>query len=318
MSFALKSLALAFISMLVLMSASVGVADLHFNQLWQGGFDYIVFFHSRIPRSLAILLTGSSLSIAGMMLQILLGNRFVEPSMVGTVQGASLGLLVMMLFFPTAGLFFKMTIATITALLATFGFLFFIRKIPPTEKMLIPLIGIIYSSIISGVAIFIAYENELLQTLEAWLHGEFSAVLLGRFELLWFSLFMAVLAYLSADRLTIAGLGESMAIGLGLNFNQTVRLGLITVSVITATIVVTVGGIPFLGLVVPNIVSRMMGDNLRWSLPWVAYFGAVLLLASDLIARLVIFPYELSVSLVLGIIGATLFLYLLMRADHAN
>lgn len=313
-----KTPALLFLIILVILSSFVGVANLNFAEIFQGNFDWTVFLHSRLPRSLAILLTGSSLAIAGMMLQILLGNRFVEPSMVGTVQGASLGLLLMMLFFPFAGLLIKMSVATIFALGATFFFLFLVRNIPPTDKMMVPLIGIIYSGIISALAIFLAYENNLLQELEVWLHGEFSSVLLGRFELLWISFFMALIAYLSADKLTIASLGESMSKGLGLNFNQVLKFGILIVSLITSTIVVTVGGIPFLGLVVPNIVSRLMGDNLRYSLPWVAYFGAVLLLVCDIIARMVLFPYELSVSLMLGIIGAAIFLYLLMRPANAS
>lgn len=313
-----KTLAILFLIALVILSSLVGVANLHFSEIFQGNFDWTVLIYSRIPRSLAILLTGSSLAIAGMMLQILFGNRFVEPSMVGTVQGASLGLLLMMLFFPLAGIVLKMLVATVFALVATFFFLFLVRNIPPTDKMMVPLVGIIYSGVISAIAVFLAYENNLLQVLEVWLHGEFSSVLLGRFELLWISFFMAVLAYISADKLTIASLGESMSKSLGLNFNRVLKRGIFKVSLITAVIVVTVGGIPFLGLVVPNIVSRLMGDNLRYSLPWVAYLGAVLLLISDIIARLVIFPYELSVSLVLGIIGAVIFLYLLMRPADAS
>lgn len=310
--------ALIFLAILTIVSMLVGVAEINWAYFFTGQFDWTVLLYSRLPRSLAILLTGSSLAIAGMMMQILLGNRFVEPSMVGTVQGASLGLLLMVLLFPAAALFWKMLISALFALAATFFFWFLIRKIPPTDAMMVPLVGIIYSGIIGAASGFIAYEADLLQALESWLHGEFSAVLLGRFELLWLSLIMSILAYISADKLTIASLGQAIATGLGLNFNQVLKLGLVIVCIITATIVVTIGGIPFLGLVVPNIVSRLMGDNLRLSLPWVAYFGAVLLLVCDIIARVIIFPYELSVSLILGIVGTVLFLYLLMGKRHAR
>lgn len=312
-------IAIIFLLLLTLMSSVIGVADINWSNIFSADFDWTVLLYSRLPRSLAILLTGSSLAVAGLMMQILLGNRFVEPSMVGTVQGASLGLLLMVILFPAASLLLKMSVATLFAIGATFFFLFLIRHIPPTDKMMVPLIGIIYSGIIGAAAGFIAYEADMLQALESWMHGEFSGVLLGRFELLWLSLAMSILAYISADKLTIASLGESMSVGLGLNFKQVLRLGLAVVSIITATIVVTIGGIPFLGLVVPNIISRMMGDNLRFSLPWVAYLGAVLLLVCDILARVIIFPYELSVSLILGIIGTVLFLYLLMGARrHAR
>lgn len=312
-------IAIIFLLLLTILSSIIGVAEVNWDSIFTANFDWTILLYSRLPRSLAILLTGSSLAVAGLMMQILLGNRFVEPSMVGTVQGASLGILLMVILFPSSSLLLKMAIATLFAIAATFFFLFLIRHIPPTDKMMVPLIGIIYSGIIGAVAGFIAYEADMLQALESWMHGEFSGVLLGRFELLWLSLIMLIIAYVSADKLTIASLGESLSVGLGLNFNQVLRLGLAIVSVITATIVVTIGGIAFLGLVVPNIISRIMGDNLRFSLPWVAYLGAVLLLVCDILARIIIFPYELSVSLILGIIGTVLFLYLLMRARrHAR
>lgn len=312
-------IAIIFLLLLTILSSIIGVAEVNWDSIFTANFDWTILLYSRLPRSLAILLTGSSLAVAGLMMQILLGNRFVEPSMVGTVQGASLGILLMVILFPSSSLLLKMAVATLFAIAATFFFLFLIRHIPPTDKMMVPLIGIIYSGIIGAVAGFIAYEADMLQALESWMHGEFSGVLLGRFELLWLSLIMLIIAYVSADKLTIASLGESLSVGLGLNFNQVLRLGLAIVSVITATIVVTIGGIAFLGLVVPNIISRIMGDNLRFSLPWVAYLGAVLLLVCDILARIIIFPYELSVSLILGIIGTVLFLYLLMRARrHAR
>lgn len=92
-----------------------------------------------------------------------------------------------------------------------------------------------------------------------------------------------------------------------------VGIGLVIVSVITALTVVTVGMIPFVGLVVPNLVARVMGDNLRRSLPWVAVTGALLVLACDIIGRVARYPYEIPVGTVFGALGSGLFLYLLLR-----
>lgn len=305
--------------LLTLASCLVGVAELRLSDVKTSGLlgflqtiDWSLFWVSRLPRSLAILLTGSTLAIAGMVLQIVMGNKFIEPTMVGTTQGASLGLLLMTIVFPAAPLMGKMAVAVGCAIAATLLFLQLIKGLSPTDKLLPPLIGIIYASILSGVAIFIAFEQDMLQMLEVWMQGEFSAVLLGRYELLWFSLATAVVAYLSADRLTAVGLGESIATNLGLRYEQIVTLGILLVAVISATVVVTIGSIPFLGLVVPNIVSRLQGDNLRKSLPGVAYLGAALLLICDLLARLLNYPYELPVAMVMGVIGAVLFLSLLL------
>ena len=89
------------------------------------------------------------------------------------------------------------------------------------------------------------------------------------------------------------------------------RQGLLIVSAISAVVVVTAGGIPFLGLIVPNAVSLMLGDNMRRSIPWVAVLGGVFVLACDIIGRLVIHPYEVPLGTVVGVVGSILFLCLL-------
>ena len=90
-------------------------------------------------------------------------------------------------------------------------------------------------------------------------------------------------------------------------------IGMTVVAVTSATVVLTVGALPFLGLVVPNVVRAAIGDNARRSVPWVALLGAALVLACDLVARLVIHPFELPIATVLGIVGAVAFLILLSR-----
>ena len=160
---------------------------------------------------------------------------------------------------------------------------------------------------------FIAYQNDLLQYLAVWMNGEFSGVLVGRYELLWVSGAAAAAAYFVADRFTIASLGREASLGLGLDYRRIVGIGLVMVAVITALVVVTVGMIPFVGLVVPNVVSRVMGDNLRRTLPFVALTGAGLVLVCDLIGRVVRYPYEIPVGTVFGVVGSVIFLWLLLR-----
>ncbi|MGO4841655.1 iron chelate uptake ABC transporter family permease subunit, partial [Rhizobiaceae sp. 2RAB30] len=122
----------------------------------------------------------------------------------------------------------------------------------------------------------------------------------GRYELLWISFGLTGLAYLMADHLTVAGMGEDFTTNVGLNYRRVVRLGLVIVSMVTAVVVVTVGMIPFLGLIVPNVVSMILGDNLRKSLPWVAVLGAGFVLACDITGRLVLHPYEVPIGTVAG------------------
>ena len=282
------------IALLILfaVSLSVGVAEFKWSALFSLSDSQQVMFISRLPRTFAIVLTGASMAVAGMIMQILMRNRFVEPSMVGASQSAALGLLLMTLLLPAAPLLAKMSVAAVAALIGMLVFMLLIRRLPPTAQLMVPLVGIIFGGVIEAVATFIAYENEMLQMLGVWQQGDFSGVLLGRYELLWATGILALFAYLIADQLTILGLGETVSVSL---------------------VVVTVGNIPFIGLVVPNIISRLMGDKLRQSLPAVALLGASLVLLCDIVGRVIVFPFEIPVSTVFGVMGTALFLWLLLR-----
>ena len=296
-------------------SLSVGVANFSWANLFSGSLNDSsqIMLIRRLPRTFAIVLTGASMGVAGMIMQILLKNRFVEPSMVGASQSAILGLLLMTLLLPAAPLLAKMSVAAVASLCGMLLFMALIRKLPPTAQLLVPLVGIIFGGVIESVYTFIAYETEMLQLISVWQSGDFSGVLLGRYELLWITGALAIGAYLIADQLTIVGLGETVAVNLGIDRNVILWAGLVIVALITSLVVVTVGNIPFIGLVVPNIVSRIMGDKLRAGLPAVALLGAALVLLCDVIGRVIVFPFEIPVATVFGVLGTVLFLGLLMR-----
>lgn len=291
-------------------SLLTGVASL-------SGETELVFWVSRLPRTLAVMLTGAALAVAGVVMQQLVRNRFVEPGTTGTGESAALGLLAVTLLKPGAALWVKMLAASAGGLLGTALFLWMIRRLPPQEVLLVPLAGLVWSGVLGAVVLHIGWQTDLLQLVGIWLMtGEFSGVIAGRYELLWVAGLAAALALVAADRFAILGLGDATARGLGLNPAAVMRLGLVVVAVVTALVMATVGMVPFVGLVVPNIVSRLMGDNLRASLPVTALGGAALLLACDILGRLVIFPYEVPVGSVLGVLGAALFLWLLWRAPR--
>lgn len=307
---------------LFLLSLSVGVADFS----WQGLFQSLFFANtstefdnlqlmlvSRLPRTLAIILTGASLAVAGMVLQVVLKNRFVDPSMVGATQSAGLGLLLISLLLPTSSMFVKMLVATVSALIGIGLFLRLIKPLPPTDFLIIPLVGIVFGGIIEAITLFIAYETESLQLLSVWRFGDFSTILSGRYELLYLTGGLALVAYLLADKLTIVGLGDAIAINLGVNRQAVQWFAIVTVAMISAVVVVTVGAIPFIGLIVPNIISRMMGDRLRRCLPAVALFGASLVLLCDIVGRVIRYPYEIPVATIFGVVGAVIFLTILLR-----
>ncbi|MBV7407826.1 ABC transporter permease [Maritimibacter sp. DP1N21-5] len=294
---------------LILVSLVTGVASLGEDGWW-------LVFVSRLPRTLAALLAGAGLAVAGVIMQMLARNPFVEPATAGTGQAAGLGLVAVTLLAPGAAIWLKMSAATTAALIGTAGFVALVRRLPTGDPLLVPLTGIVYGGILGAATTFLAYERDLLQYIDIWMSGEFSGVMLGRYEILWIGGALTVLAYLYADRFTIAGFGEETTRSLGLGYGQVVALGLVIVSVITAVTVVTVGMIPFVGLVVPNLVARMRGENLRETLPYVAVSGGVLVLACDIIGRVIRYPFEVPVGTVLGVLGAALFLWILHRGPR--
>ena len=309
-------LAAAIVIVLALISLLIGAGDLSLSALvspQEGQYATQILLISRIPRTLALILAGTAMAVAGTIMQMLTRNRFVEPSTAGTVESASLGLLIVTLFAPEAPVIVKMLVAAAFALAGTALFLRILRLVPLRSVLIVPLVGIMLSGIIGAIATFLAYRFDLLQSLNAWTTGDFSGVLRGRYELLWAAFALTLLAYLAADRLTLAGMGRDFATNLGLHYRSVVSFGLIIVAMVTATIVVTVGMLPFLGLIVPNVVSLMMGDNMRRSLPWIALLGAGLVLTCDIVGRVAHYPYEIPIGTIMGVVGSGLFLFLLLR-----
>jgi iron complex transport system permease protein len=293
------------LGVLLLSAASmmIGVADASAEILWV----------SRFPRTVAVVLAGTAMAVCGLLMQLLVRNRFVEPSMVGTTEAAGLGLVAVTLLWPGSPLMVKMCVASVFALAGTVLFLRVVRLLPVHATVLVPLVGLMLGGVIAAITTFFAFQHDLLQTLNSWMTGDFSGVLRGRYELLWLVATLVAIAFVVADRFTVAGMGESFSTNVGLNHRGVVALGLTMVAVISAVVVVTVGVIPFLGLVVPNVVSAVVGDNARRSLPWVALLGAALVLVCDIVGRLVRYPYEIPVGTVMGVLGAGFFLYLLLR-----
>ncbi len=298
---------------LIIISISIGAANFHWGSLFSDSEVISLLLYSRLPRTIAIILTGATLAVAGMVLQIVLRNRFLEPNMVGATQSAALGVLLVSIYYPQAPQLTKMSCASVAALVGMTLFILLFRRLPAQRQIMIPLIGIIYGSIIEALVNFIGIETNTLQLLAVWFAGDFSAVLAGRYESLWLTGIMTIVIYVLADRLTIAGLGQNISISLGVNYVRMMWIALFTVAMITAIVVVTVGQIPFIGLVVPNIVSRLAGDRLRQNLPSVALLGANALLICDIIGRTIDPPYEVPVSMIFGIIGTIVFLYLLFK-----
>lgn len=308
-----KYLLLALIA-LSIMSVFIGVQNLTPLDLFRLTEEKLqILLISRLPRLISIIVAGASISICGLIMQQLSRNKFVSPTTAGTMDSARLGILVALVVFSSASPLQKMIVAFIFALLGTFLFMKILDKIKFKDAIFIPLVGLMFGNIVGSISTFLAYKNDLIQNMSSWLHGDFSMMIKGRYELMLISVPLVVVAYLFANKFTIAGMGEEFSKNLGLNYRRVVNIGLVIVALVTASVVLTVGMIPFLGLIIPNIVSIYQGDHLKNSLFHTAILGAVFVLFCDILGRIIIYPYEISISLTVGIIGSGVFVYLLMR-----
>lgn len=300
--------------LLSMVSLMIGARSISIFGLIDGADDaWLVLTASRLPRLFALILTGTGLAISGVILQHLVRNKFVEPATSGGLDAAKLGVLVSLVALPTAGIISKMIFAMIFCLFASLIFIVIIKRITFKNTVLIPVLGLMYGSVLSSIAEFYAYRHHILQSMQGWLLGDFSRVVQGHYEAIYIILPIVILTYVYAQRFTVAAMGEQMSTSLGLGYVSTAMLGLVLVSVTVAASVIIVGDVPFVGLVIPNLVALKYGENLSKTLPIIALAGACLLLACDIAGRLIIYPFEVPIGLTAGALGGVIFLILIMR-----
>ncbi|MBM6622717.1 iron chelate uptake ABC transporter family permease subunit [Micrococcaceae bacterium RIT802] len=298
----------AVVGTLLVFSLFTGVYDVFGGE--QGGE---MFGITRIPRTIALVLAGAAMAMSGLVMQLLTQNRFVEPTTTGTTEWAGLGLLAVMIVEPGASITVKMIGAVVAAFIGTMVFFGFLRRVSLKESLTVPIVGIMLGAVVGAVSTFIALQTDMLQSLGIWFAGSFTSVLKGQYEVLWIVALVGIAVFLVADRFTVAGLGEEVATNVGLNYHQVILLGTGLIAIATGIVTVVVGSLPFLGLIVPNIVSMFRGDDLRGNLPWVCLLGIGIVTVCDLVGRTIIMPFEVPVSLILGVVGAIVFIGLLLR-----
>jgi len=310
-------LRLFILTVIVLLSAAlsllVGVADISMADIISRDMDKLALITiSRLPRTAALILAGVGMSISGVIMQQMTQNKFVAPTTAGTLEAAKMGLLIFLIFIPTAGTAMKMLLAFLFTFLASMLFLAIVRKMRFRNVVFVPLVGLMFGGIIGAVTTLFAVRMNIVQDSNAWMMGDFSGILQGRYELIYLSLPAIAVTYLYANKFTVIGMGEEFSRNLGLNYRTIMNIGLFCVSLTVSAVVITAGAIPFLGLIVPNVVSLLFGDNLKRTLPYVALSGAIFLLLCDIAGRVVIYPYEIPIGVSVSIIGAVIFLVMLL------
>ena len=313
---------LLLISIIILSTFSlfVGVIDISFQELAAGNFDQLqILFISRLPRLLAILCTGVGMSVAGLIMQQLCANKFVSPTTGATISSAQLGILLAFLFMPSSTIWSRAIFSAVCAILGTWIFVWFVQRVPFKDVIMVPLVGIMFGNIIGGMTNYLAYQYSMTQALSSWLVGSFSTILRGRYEIVYLALPLVVIAFIFANHFNIVGMGKDFSKNLGVSYNLVLFMGLTIAAMITASIVVVVGSISYIGLIVPNIVAMFKGDKIRGTLVDTALFGALFVLVCDMIGRLLIAPYELPIELIVGVLGSLIFIALLLyRLGHGS
>lgn len=299
---------------LSIISMFIGVVDLSpSNLLNLDENQKNILLNSRLPRTFAIILAGVALSVAGLLMQQLTRNKFVSPTTAGTMDFAKFGVLIAMIFFAQAPLLVKLSFSIVSAIIGTMMFMWIVNHIKFKDAIFIPLVGLMLGNIVSSLATFMALRFNAMQSISNFFVGDFSMITKGRYEVLFVIIPMVVLIYFFAHHFTIVGMGESFSKNLGISYAKMMNLGVIIAAIVSATVVVTVGVLPFLGLIIPNIVGLFVGDHMNKALPYTALFGAILVMVADIFSRLIIFPYEIPIGLTLGIVGSVIFMAILLK-----
>ncbi len=273
---------------LSIISMFIGVVDLSpSNLLNLDENQKNILLNSRLPRTFAIILAGVALSVAGLLMQQL--TRAQAPLLV------------------------KLSFSIVSAIIGTMMFMWIVNRIKFKDAIFIPLVGLMLGNIVSSLATFMALRFNAMQSISNFFVGDFSMITKGRYEVLFVIIPMVVLIYLFAHHFTIVGMGESFSKNLGISYAKMMNLGVVIAAIVSATVVVTVGVLPFLGLIIPNIVGLFVGDHMNKALPYTALFGAILVMVADIFSRLIIFPYEIPIGLTLGIVGSVIFMAILLK-----
>lgn len=299
-------------------SLFVGVQDLSLLDIFSlNDIQRTVLLTTRIPRTISLILSGATLSIAGLVMQQLTQNKFVSPTTAGTLSSARFGVIMSMVLFSGATYFQRILFAFGSATIGTLIFVLFLRTVKQNKSIMVPLVGMMFGNIISSIGSYFALRYELVQNASSWLQGNFSLVTSDNFLLIFLSIPVLIIIYMFAHYFTVMGLGREMAVELGISYNTIELIGIIIVALGTTSVLLTVGSIPFIGIIIPNLVSMKAGDNFRKVLFPTALFGSIFTIMCDILARTIIAPYELPISIVVGIVGSALFLFLILRGESS-
>ena len=301
-------------------SITWGAADIAFNDIYQsftaynGSTNHLIIRTVRLPRSLIAMLVGASLAVAGAIMQGLTRNPLASPGILGVNAGAAFAVVVGTFIAGSSSLtiyaWYAFAGAAISAIAVYFlGSLGRGGLTPFNLTIAGAALTAFISSITSGILIL---SQRTLEEIRFWLAGSVAGRDLNLLlQVLPYICVGLVLAIALSRQITILSLGEDTARSLGQSTALIKILAAISIILLAGASVAIAGPIGFVGLIVPHIVRLIVGVDYRWILPYSAILGAIMMLVADLAGRLVIQPSELPVGLVMPLIGAPFFIYLI-------
>ncbi len=278
-----------------------------------------VFFDIRLPRAVLAIMAGAGLALAGTGTQAVLNNPLVEPSILGISAGASFGAATVILYggalYAAMGLPLLMS-GAFSAAMAAAGITYALSSIHSDSKETVILAGIAVSYIFAAGTVFLQYlaPYQDLRAIVFWTVGSLwsanwqAVAVLGPLLATAFALLLASSASLNA-----LALGEESASGVGVRVKNLRLRVLLICTLLSASIVSFTGAIGFVGLIAPHLARTFIGRDNRLLIPAAMLTGAVLLLAADTLARLLLWPQEIPVGVMTSMLGGPFFLYRLLR-----
>ena len=287
-----------------------------------------IVWNVRLPQALAAVIAGVGLSIAGVAMQSILRNPLASPFTLGISSAGAFGAAVSIIFLGTGNMqstvaspvsisnpFLTTIVAFIFCMIAT-GIILLISHLKGASPEVMILTGVALSSLFSAGVMFLQYfsTDAQLAAVVFWTFGDVGRATWDMLPLMALVVGAGTL-YFIANRWNYNAIdaGDETAQGLGVDVSRVRLIGMTMAALISAVIVALLGVIGFVGLVCPHMVRRIIGDDQRFLIPGSAVMGAILLLASDTVARVIVAPYVLPVSVLTAFMGAPVFIFLLFR-----
>ena len=267
----------------------------------------------RLPRTIVALLVGVNLSLSGAVLQAVMKNPLADPHIIGISSGAGLTGILVLLLLPEYGAL--VTPAAFVGAMGAAVLIYLLAWKNGIRPVRIILAGVAVSAFLgAGISALMILYSDRVHSALMWMVGGLSARSWPHVFMLWpYALAGAFLAFLGARQLNILQLGDEVAKGLGLHVERTRILMTAVAALLAASAVSVVGLLGFVGLIVPHAARLLLGNDYRYLLPGAALLGAAVLTASDTVARLAFAPVELPVGILMAVLGAPFFLFLLRR-----